>query len=76
MTARQPANGHRPGPPPDWSAQYQPTGARLLACDRHGCDAKYLDDDPGRRAHVAVFGHSPRPPEPAEAAEPAEGQTT
>lgn len=57
MASRQSANGQAP---PDWAVHYQPTGAPLLACSRHGCGANYLDDGPGRRAHVAVFGHSPR----------------
>ncbi len=65
MSARQPANGHRPGPP-GWSAQYQPSGAPLRRCDRRGCGAAYIDDEPSRAAHVAVFGHSPRAREPAE----------
>lgn len=70
MTARVLANGHRPGPPRhavDWDALgYRPAeGTPLRACDRHGCGAKYLDDDPGRQAHIAVFGHSPRTSQPA-----------
>jgi hypothetical protein len=66
MAARQSANGHRPPRPADWRAlQYQPSGAPLLRCDRRGCGAAYLDDEPSRQAHVAVFGHSPRPLEPA-----------
>jgi hypothetical protein len=63
-----------PRPPVDWAAfQYEPApGTPLLRC--HRCGANWLDDGPGRVAHVAVFGHSPREPaeaEPAEA-EPAE----
>lgn len=77
MTAsRQSANGQAPPadrttsePPPDWAVHYQPTSAPLLACSRHGCGAKYLDDDGGRHAHQAVFGHQPRQSEP----EPTEG---
>ena len=67
MTARASANGHRPGPhrPADWSALGSRPGPDppLLRC---GCGAAYHDDDPGRQAHVAVFGHSPRPRQPAE----------
>ncbi len=69
MTARQPANGHRPGPPRqavNWAAQYQPgPNAPLRTCARPGCGGAYLDDEPSRVAHVAVFGHSPKPREPA-----------
>jgi hypothetical protein len=68
MAARQLANGHRPGPPRqavNWDALgYRPAeGTPLLRCCR--CGAAYLNDDPGRVAHVAVFGHSPKPAEPA-----------
>ena len=68
MTARAPANGHRPGPPRqavDWDALgYRPDpGTPLRACAR--CGGAYLDDEPSRVAHVAVFGHSPKPREPA-----------
>jgi hypothetical protein len=67
MTARASANCHRPDPPhatTDWTRlQYQPTGAPLLTCAR--CGAKWIDDDPGRQAHITVFGHSPKPAEPA-----------
>jgi hypothetical protein len=63
---RQSANGRTRSARADWAAlQYQPNPAvPLLACSRRGCGAKYLDDEPGRVAHVAVFGHSPREPEP------------
>ena len=73
MTAvRSSANGHRAGPPhmpADWSALgYRPAeGTPLRRCDR--CGGVYLDDEPSRVAHVAVFGHSPRPAEPATPAE-------
>ena len=70
--SRQSANGRagqgpaRLGaPPPDWAVHYEPTGAPPLTCHRRGCGARYLDDGPGRQAHIAVFGHSPRPGEPA-----------
>ena len=80
MTGRQSANGQAPRgtrpPPPDWAVHYEPTGAPPLTCDRRGCGAKYLDDGPGRQAHIAVFGHSPRPREPAEPAESTEGEST
>jgi hypothetical protein len=58
-------------PAVDWAAaQYEPNpGTPLLRC--HRCGASWLDDKPGRVAHVAVFGHSPRDPEP-EPAEPDE----
>ena len=70
MTARQAtANGHRPEPPhamTDWTRlQYQPTGAPLRTCAAAGCGAKWVDDEPGRQAHIAVFAHSPRPRQPA-----------
>ena len=70
--SRQSANGHRP---PDWSVQYQPTGAPLLTCARAGCGAKWIDDEPGRQAHIAVFGHSPRTLEPARPAESTGGES-
>jgi hypothetical protein len=65
---RSSANGYRAGPPRapvDWTALgYRPAeGTPLRRCDR--CGGVYLDDDPSRVAHVAVFGHSPRPAEPA-----------
>jgi hypothetical protein len=55
----------------DWAAfNYLPSGAPLLRCARRGCGAAYTDDEPGRQAHIAVFGHSPRTrddqPEPME----------
>jgi hypothetical protein len=67
VTGRPSANGHRPPRPADWKAlQYQPAeGTPLLRCDRRGCGAAYVNDEPSRQAHVAVFGHSPRPAEPA-----------
>ena len=60
-------NGHRPGPPPAPAdldaAQHQPgPGTPLLRC---ACGGYWLDDEPGRHAHRAVFGHQPRPREPA-----------
>ena len=69
--ARAPANGHRPGPPRpavDWDALgYRPDPATpLRGCAR--CGGAYLDDEPSRVAHVAVFGHSPKPREPAKPA--------
>lgn len=74
VTGRQGANGHRPPRPANWKAlQYEPAeGTPLLRC---GCGAAYLDDEPGRRAHVAVFAHSPRPSEPATTT-PEEGPTS
>jgi len=74
--SRQAANGHRPARPADWTAlQYQPAeGTPLRRC---GCGAAYVDDEPSRQAHVAVFSHSPRPAEPARpSAESTEGETT
>lgn len=67
MTAAPSANGHRPGPPRqavDWDAGDYQRDPRtpLLACR---CGARYLDDEDGRQAHIAVFGHSPRTAEPA-----------
>jgi hypothetical protein len=64
VTARQSANGHRPHAPADWAAlAYQPAeGTPLLACR---CGGRYLDDREGRQAHDTVFGHNPRPAEPA-----------
>ena len=76
MTAARSANGHRPGPPrqaADWDREDYQRDPRtsLLACR---CGARYLDDGPGRQAHIAVFGHSPRPGEPA-TTESTEGET-
>ena len=70
MTARPASNGHRPGPPrpaTDWDALgYRPDPRTpLRTCTRPGCGGAYLDDEPSRVAHVAVFGHSPKPREPA-----------
>ena len=68
MTAvRSSANGHREPPhrPVSWAAQYQPTGAPLRTCAAARCGAKWVDDEPGRQAHIAVFAHSPRPRQPA-----------
>jgi hypothetical protein len=69
MTRRPSADRRRADPPPppvDYSAQYQPDpGTPLRHCGAPGCGAAYLDDDPGRRAHAAVFNHSPRPRQPA-----------
>ncbi len=64
---RSSANGYRAEPPhrpADWSAVgYRPAeGTPVKRC---ACGGAYLDDDPSRAAHVAVFGHSPRPAEPA-----------
>jgi hypothetical protein len=64
-------SGHRPGPPHrpvNWSALgYSPgPNTPLLACR---CGGKYLNDEPGWAAHLTVFGHSPRTPEP----DPTEG---
>ena len=65
-----------PRPPTDWSAvQYQPTGAPVLRCARRGCGAAYVDDEPSRQAHIAVFGHSPRTLEPARPAESTGGES-
>jgi hypothetical protein len=52
----------------DWSAvQYQPAeGTPLLRC---WCGAAFLADEPGRRAHLAVFGHRPRSSKPAKRAD-------
>jgi hypothetical protein len=61
----------------DWAAvQYQPAeGTMLLRCSR--CGGAWLDDEPGRQAHIAVFGHSPRLLEPARPpAESTGGETT
>lgn len=33
------------------------------------CGASYVDDPDGRRAHLVVFGHGPRPPGATTAAE-------
>jgi hypothetical protein len=63
---RQSASRHRPRPASGWAAlQHQPSGP-LLRCR---CGAAWTDDDGGRHAHQAVFGHQPRQSEP----EPAEG---
>jgi hypothetical protein len=61
--SRPSANGQAPPRPADWAAaSYQPaSGTPLRHCGAHGCGAAYLDDDPGRQAHIAVFAHSPRP---------------
>jgi hypothetical protein len=72
---RPSASGHRPDPPAattDWSAvQYRPSSASLLRCDRRGCGAMFHDDEPGRQAHIAVFGHSPaKPPQEPTGGEP------
>ena len=70
MTGRASANGHRPGPPRlavDWdAADYQrDLKTPLRTCDRPGCGGRYLDDQTGCQAHIAVFGHSPRTSQPA-----------
>jgi hypothetical protein len=68
MTAvRSSANGYRAEPPRapvDWAAvSYRPAeGTPVRRCS---CGAAYVDDEPSRAAHVAVFGHSPRPAVPA-----------
>ena len=72
VTVRPSANGHRPElphRPADWDALgYRPAeGTPLLRCAR--CGGSWLDDEPGRAAHIAVFGHSPRTRQPAESAE-------
>jgi len=69
VTARAPANGHRAEPPhrpADWDALgYRPDPATpVRGCTR--CGARYLDDEPSRTAHITVFGHSPKPAEPAQ----------
>ncbi len=51
---RQSANGQAPPPAPAG-------GVPLLRCH---CGAAWLDDDGGRHAHQAVFGHQPRTREP------------
>jgi hypothetical protein len=68
------SRGERKTPQPtDWAAlQYRPSSAPLLRCARNGCGAMFHDDEPGRRAHIAVFGHSPRDREPARPAPEAE----
>jgi hypothetical protein len=69
VSARQSANGRRSDTGrheqlADWAAAYQPAeGTPLLACR---CGGRYLDDEPARDAHRAVFGHIPRPREPAD----------
>ena len=73
MTARPSPNGHRPGPPcpaVDWDALSDRPDPRtpLRACAR--CGGAYLDDEPSRVAHVAVFDHSPKPREPAQQEDP------
>jgi hypothetical protein len=65
MTRRRPPSREDgPRPPVDWSAlQYQPAeGTPLRRC---ACGAAFVDDEPSRVAHIQVFGHSPRPAEPA-----------
>ena len=74
MSRRQAANGRapKPSPPVDWSAQYEPgPNTPLRTCGR--CGARYRDDEPSRAAHVAVFGHSARPAEPAKTTPAQEG---
>ena len=79
MTGRPPADRRRADPPPkrikggastpakpsDWDRDsYRPAPETpLKTCGRAGCGAAYVDDQPSRAAHVAVFGHSPRPRE-------------
>jgi hypothetical protein len=70
VTARQSANGRVAArEPADWAAlEYRPAeGTPLLACRR--CGGRYFDDREGRQAHDTVFGHHPRPVEPAEASD-------
>jgi hypothetical protein len=69
VTARQPANGRRGAhQPADWAAlAYRPDPRTpLLRCR---CGAAWLDDDEGRHAHRAVFGHQPSPRETTPAQE-------
>jgi hypothetical protein len=67
--SRQSANSRArtlaPPPPNDWNRDdYRPgPDTPRRTCGR--CGACYLDDEPSRAAHVVVFGHSPRPAEPA-----------
>jgi hypothetical protein len=64
VSARQPANGRSP---PTAPAEHAPTApGPSTALRRCACGAVWLDDEPGRHAHRAVFGHQPRPREPAE----------
>ncbi len=36
-----------------------PPASAVVLCNRDRCGAYYVDDDRGRFAHRAVFGHSP-----------------
>jgi hypothetical protein len=54
--SRQAANGQAPPSAP--ADRHQPgPGPPLL---RSACGGYWLDDEPGRDAHHAVFGHQPR----------------
>lgn len=70
MTGRARAEGRRAEPQhaaTDWSVQYQPDPSTpLLRC---WCGAAFLADEPGRQAHLAVFGHRPRSTKPAKRAD-------
>lgn len=71
--SRQSGGGSSPKPV-DWDREsYRPApDTPVKTCGRAGCGAVYVDDQPSRAAHVAVFGHSPKPAEPAKA--PKDGQ--
>jgi hypothetical protein len=63
VTRQRQDEPRRPGPAQAARGAYQPApGAQLLACALPGCGAKYFDDQPGRDAHRAVFGHQPKAP--------------
>ena len=56
-----PRPARRPRPAQATRDAYQPApGTALLTCALTGCGASYLDDQPGRDAHLAVFGHRPQ----------------
>jgi hypothetical protein len=61
VSARQPANGRSPPTAPAEHAPTAPGPAALLRC---ACGGYWTDDEPGRHAHRAVFGHQPRAREP------------
>lgn len=59
--SRQAANGQAPPSAPAGrdADRHQPgPGPPLLRC---ACGGYWLDDEPGRHAHHAVFAHQPRP---------------